>query len=298
MRKTLNFNHLECFFSLAETLSFSKTSQELKIAQPAVSKQIKALEEYYKTQLLLRTKQSVQLTTRGRELYEKLYPLYSEIAFRSEVFLNNKNELKGKLVIGCLGEVGERVFIHPINLFKKKHPKVVIEVRFLTGVQIVEGVKSGDIHLGIISNNIIQENIRSYEVLTEEIMLVTSSKNKVDKIQNLSELSFVKYRENDPLFEFYAQKVFPKSKRSKIDTQFMVNSHKSMIEALKKHDLYAVMPSLSISDELKKGTLVSVGPKVLKASLYMAYLDLDYQDQKSQAFSLFLRDYLKDKYKK
>ena len=51
MRNGLNFNHLECFLSVAKTLNFSASAKELKIAQPAVSKQIKSLEAFFQQQL-------------------------------------------------------------------------------------------------------------------------------------------------------------------------------------------------------------------------------------------------------
>ena len=77
MRNSLNFNHLETFFTLAKSLSFSKASEILKVAQPAISRQIKSLEEHFDKQLFIRTKQTVKLTKTGEELYEQTQPLSS-----------------------------------------------------------------------------------------------------------------------------------------------------------------------------------------------------------------------------
>ena len=56
----------------AQLKSFSKASQQLYISQPAVSRHIKALEEYYKTRLFERKGSSIGLTTAGTILLEKL----------------------------------------------------------------------------------------------------------------------------------------------------------------------------------------------------------------------------------
>lgn len=296
MRNGLNFNHLECFFSLARTLSFSKTSELLTIAQPAVSKQIKSLEEFFGQQLFLRTRQQVQLTGYGKNLFEQLSPLYAEICNRVDTIITEDDSIRGKLVFGCLSEVGERVFVKPLSLFKTEHPGITIEIRFLKGFEIIEGIKAGVIDVGIVSEKLIQENIRCYEVLSEEIILVRGAKGGAEKLEQLSDTSFVSYRENDPLLQYYLQKAFPRTKLSKLNIEFMVNSHKSMVEVLKGHNYCSVLPTLSIGKELENGTLVNVGPKNLKSNLYLLHLDLEFEDPKVKTLSSFLKKYLKSHY--
>ena len=62
----------EVFLEVAQRLSFTKASQALFISQSAVSKQVKALEEHYKTGLFERLGSSVKLTPAGQKLYQKL----------------------------------------------------------------------------------------------------------------------------------------------------------------------------------------------------------------------------------
>ena len=62
----------EVFLEVAQRLSFTKAGQALFISQSAVSKQVKALEEYYKAGLFERLRGSVQLTPAGQKLYQKL----------------------------------------------------------------------------------------------------------------------------------------------------------------------------------------------------------------------------------
>ena len=67
-------NYLETFFSLAKTLSYTQTAKEMNIAQSAISRQIKLLEEALGLQLFVRTTQSVHLSDSGKELLGKLQP--------------------------------------------------------------------------------------------------------------------------------------------------------------------------------------------------------------------------------
>lgn len=61
----MNTIQLECFISVAEHLNFSRASEELKITQPAVSHQIRALEDELGVKLFSRTSKSVTLTEEG-----------------------------------------------------------------------------------------------------------------------------------------------------------------------------------------------------------------------------------------
>ena len=61
----MNTTQLECFISVAEHLNFSRASEELKITQPAVSHQIRTLEEELGVKLFIRTSKSVSLTEEG-----------------------------------------------------------------------------------------------------------------------------------------------------------------------------------------------------------------------------------------
>lgn len=300
MRSKINYNHLECFFLLAKELSFSATAKKLKIAQPAVSKQIKALEETFSTQLFLRNKKQVSLTRAGQDLYDKVQPLYFEIEKRVSDVLERSEELSGTIVFGCLSEVGERVFVEPLNLFSRDNPNVTIEIRFLKGKDIVSGVKSGEIHIGIVAQSIIQENIRSYKVLDEEILLIGKKRAKkpgvVKKLlgRELSEINFVSYREDDPLLDFYIQKAYPRVRRAGISKKFRVNSHRSMVEAVKTQDLYAVLPLHSVQEEIEKGTIEDMGPIRIKSNLYLIHLELDYPEQLTKVLSIHLRKLLKN----
>ncbi len=63
----MNFSQLECFVSLAGTLNFVQTAEQLNLSQPAVSKQLKALEVELNTTLFKRTSRSVVITPAGED---------------------------------------------------------------------------------------------------------------------------------------------------------------------------------------------------------------------------------------
>jgi len=65
-----DFSKIETFLTVVREKSFSKASKKLGVSQPAVTQQIKLLEEYLDTQIVDRKKNGIKLTTAGEELFK------------------------------------------------------------------------------------------------------------------------------------------------------------------------------------------------------------------------------------
>src|SRR6478672_4761940 len=107
------FEGIKIFVRVVESGSFSAVARELGTGQPAISKQVAALEERLGAQLLMRTSRSLSLTEAGRDFYESAVPLISDLeaaesrigsgqASPSGVVLSRKR-LAGRTA-GCLSE--------------------------------------------------------------------------------------------------------------------------------------------------------------------------------------------------
>lgn len=289
MRKPLNFNHLECFLVTARTLSFSKTAELLQIAQPVVSKQIKALEESLGTQLFLRTKKAVHLTSDGQILFEKTAILFEELCLRVEEFTQKSNQIKGVLRFASLLEVGEQIFADTLSKFKEEHPLIEYQILYSNNYEIIEGIKSGTVDVGVISEEIIQENIRCYRIFKEDVILVCGKNHFSDFSDKLTDIPYAVFKENDPLLNFFISQVAPKANRSRIKTPLIVNSHKTIVKMIQTHPIAAVLPYQSVAEDLKQGNVKQLHPKILSSYLYMIQRDMDFPEEKTELLTRFLK---------
>lgn len=66
----MELKQLESFTAVVECESFTRAAEKLFISQPTVSAHVRALEEELHSRLIVRTTKSIQVTPRGRELYE------------------------------------------------------------------------------------------------------------------------------------------------------------------------------------------------------------------------------------
>ena len=268
----MNLNYLECFASLAETLSFTATAKHFSISQPAVSRQIKLLEQQLGTRLFVRDKHKVMLSREGQKLKNQLNPLLTEIHGLLRGLHNEGETLKACLRFASLGEVGQN-FLHKILLdFINLNPQIDLRLTYLSPTEIIEQVKNARVDFGLVNERISLENVKSFELLKERAGLVCGNKNQEDWTDTKS-ASFVCYAEDDQLLSSFLQKHHKKTSPSKIKQRVVVNSHRSMIDALQATNSFAVLPFFSVESALKEKRLKLASDKEIHSSLYLLYLD-------------------------
>jgi len=146
----LNFLQYELFASVARTLNLSKTAQQYHISQPAVSHQLKALEESVGLNLVRRTKRGVVLTDAGRELL----PYVQEI-----LAINNQAENRmqniaagtvGHIRIAALSSASYQVSDCLVSLFAKRSD-IQADITLLEGAELIEALRenSHDFYFGV-----------------------------------------------------------------------------------------------------------------------------------------------------
>lgn len=288
----MNLNFLECFLNLSKTLNFSQTARELRIAQPAVSRQIKNLEEELGATLFVRNRQGVHLTSEGKRLKAEVYPIYSRLVESLSSFQSDAEALKGPITFGCYREVGEKVLMPLISEFKQLYPEIVVRTNFLKANDIMEDLKSGILDFGVIPTAVTSENIRAYEILEEDCVLVTRTSNE-QSISTLKDMPIVAYREADPFMVRFLKKQFPRFQMSHINYFITVNSHKSMVEILLNHDTWAVLPYPSVEKEVKEGLLKVGSETKLVSKLYLTHLENPLMEKRKLLFMKFMREGVK-----
>ena len=127
----MEFRHPRSFVALAEALHFGRAAATLGVSQPALSKQIRELEEEIGTPLFWRTKREVRLTPAGASFLgharEILARLDRSVAEARSV---GRGDL-GSLEIGYLSTLSARLVPEVVRAFRKRHPRVEVKLRLL-----------------------------------------------------------------------------------------------------------------------------------------------------------------------
>ncbi|MEO5998400.1 MAG: LysR family transcriptional regulator [Chitinophagaceae bacterium] len=172
---------LKVFHTVAKRLSFTKAATELFITQPAVTKHIKEVEQYFKVQLFERKGNQIRLTNQGQVMLqytEELFTIYRKMEFVLNSFSNNH---KGSLHLGASTTISQYVIPSALAEFHKKYMDV--EIRLLNGntEQIEHALLNNDIDLGIIEGKSKNKGIKYTRYLKDEIVLVSKINNPLAK---------------------------------------------------------------------------------------------------------------------
>lgn len=124
----MNLTALRAFHAVAVEGGFRRAAQRLKVTQPAVSAQIKALESGYGVELLVRTGRGVVLTELGRELLDGAQRLFALEGDLDQLLRAAETLARGTLRLGCDNPQSAMPLLHR---FIARHPAV--RVRLITG---------------------------------------------------------------------------------------------------------------------------------------------------------------------
>jgi len=124
----INFELYRIFYAVATCGNITKASKKLMISQPAVTKQIKTLENQLGGELFIRTKKGVILTDNGREIFNYVKQAIDCFQNAEMQFSNLKNLEKGTIRIGVSTTLAKLYLIKYLQIFHKEHPNIAIEI--------------------------------------------------------------------------------------------------------------------------------------------------------------------------
>lgn len=169
----MNFKQLESFVHVAELGSFSKAALVLDIAQPALSRQVRALETDLRTTLLLRNGRGVVLTEAGQRLYEHGRNLMQALAQAEADVGGRRDEPLGRITVGLPPSVGRQLTLPLIDSFQRRCPQARLAIVEGLSSHISEWIATGRVDVGLLYNPEAQPALEITPVIEEALCLVS-----------------------------------------------------------------------------------------------------------------------------
>lgn len=282
-----NWNYLETFAVLSENLSFSETAKILNTAQPAISRQIKILEDSLGYPLFIRSRKSVILSKEGQQLKIQLAPLVEEI--KNLLFRQQEvgKQLFGAIRVGSIHEAGQHILMPKIVQFLKLHPDLDIHTTFMSSHQVSDAVLKGTLDFGFVFRLPESKTLRAYILSEDRPVLIQSAKSKL-AFNDRTTLEFVGYREDDNYSKDFIRKRLSKSDQRKVRFRSSANSHAAMVQMVMEEDFLAVIPKKSAEQYLAKNQIKIITEDVQNHPLYLLCHEQILVDKKKKLFKDFL----------
>jgi DNA-binding transcriptional LysR family regulator len=145
----MELRHLRTFLTVAEALSFNKAAEKLRIAQPALSRQVQDLEDEIGVDLLKRSPRGVTLTAEGKLFLEEA----REVLRRADESVKKVQALArgeyGELHIGYAPTPTVEILPPALAAFQKANAGVKVLLHDMSSDEIVDGLRTGGLQLAV-----------------------------------------------------------------------------------------------------------------------------------------------------
>ncbi|MFK8182691.1 MAG: LysR family transcriptional regulator [Phormidesmis sp.] len=191
----MDFRQLQYFVAVAEDLHFGRAANRLQITQPALSKQILALEKTLGVQLLLRTKRTVALTQAGHTFLYQARQLLHQREMAMQLTKRTGTGEIGHLSISFTDTATQTVLPHLLREFLQRYPKVEIELIELTTESQVTALNENTVDLAFLHPPIDQRGLEIYPILEESFVAVLPPEHALTRYDAIPIEAFA----NEPL---------------------------------------------------------------------------------------------------
>lgn len=298
--KNITLQQLEALIALVEERSFSRAAKRMLLTQPALTKNIRNIEDYLGMKIVNRSNAGVSLTPEGKILYDvagRMVKLRKEAGEKIQKLHENAG---GDVYIGASTIPATYILPHAVSAFKKDHADIRILIKTEDSEEVLNMVLDREVEIGCIGKEPLNRKLSVEPVWSDRLILVVPRLHPwVRKSSvNLSELMrepFVlreKGSATRDVFETYL-----KEKKSAGLSQFNICGEFGSSEAIKE----AVMAGLGVSvlsvhavrRELAAKTLfeIPIAASRIERRFYLIYLKQFEFHRHHKTFIHFLKDY-------
>lgn len=171
----MNLSLFKTFVRVVETQNLSRTAEELNISQPAVSKQIQALEEYFGVLLLERSGRRLKTTEAGDTLYISAREVIKVMEKTARVMEDVSDNRRGNLYVGASTVPGQYILPRFLKLFKEEFPNVNVFMEVADTEKIVAKVADRELDLGVVGAWLNNRKIDGYKWAEDKLVLLVPS---------------------------------------------------------------------------------------------------------------------------
>lgn len=189
----MDFDQLETFLAVARDLSFSRAAEKRFRTQPAISSQIRALEEEVGAKLFDRSGGKVALTAAG-----KVFQKYVEESLEARrAIINSLQEMervpRGEIVVGANEATCLHILPEVFAGFKKQYPDVAITIHRAERAKILDLIVDNTVDFGVVSMPVTDSRFTVAPIHRDELVVIAASGHPLARAREVRIAEVVKY---------------------------------------------------------------------------------------------------------
>lgn len=177
----MNLRDLKYIIEVAREKNFAKAAQKVFVSQPAMSMQIKKLEETLGVNIFERDKQNFLITPIGAEIIKKAEIILRETEDMKLIAKNSKDPLAGNIKIGAFPTIASYYLPNFTKNIHKKFPQLKIFLVEEKTDELLEKLLNGDLDLCIFAMPVDNNNLSGEKIFSEKFLLATPKNHPLSK---------------------------------------------------------------------------------------------------------------------
>jgi DNA-binding transcriptional LysR family regulator len=189
----MDFDQLETFLEVARLSSFSRAAEKRFRTQPAISSQIRALEEEVGAKLLDRSGGKVSITASG-----KLFQKYAEETLEGRkgvltAIAETERVPRGEIIVGANEGTCLHILPEVFAEFKKQYPDVAVNIKRSDYAKILESVIDNSVDFGVVSTPVTDPRLTVMLLHRDELIIIAPPQHPLAKMKSAAVADVAKF---------------------------------------------------------------------------------------------------------
>lgn len=198
----MELRHLRYFKAVAEHLNFSRAAEQLRVAQPALSRQIQAVEDELGARLLERNRVSVRLTDAGRTFYGRTCKILAQVDMAVSAVREVAEGTGGELIISNDWHFGGDLIAGTLAEFRTRHPRIEVVLQDRKIPDQVALLRGRRVHLGFVVRDMLgaRTDLETLFIRRSRLLLALPARHRLARRESvrLAELADETWLTLDP----------------------------------------------------------------------------------------------------
>ncbi|SER57808.1 LysR family transcriptional regulator, repressor for citA [Gracilibacillus ureilyticus] len=281
----MDMKWIKTFVVAAKYENFRKSSEELFLSQPAVTKHVKRLEEHLHSDLFDRTGKIVKLTAAGKQFL----PYAKELLAAYEKGITNfeswKQGYSRKLIIAAAPQIASSFLPELLSKFMNIHPDIEVLVNVKSSFEIGEEIYRGDADIGLSRIEPLQNELMMQIIQNEPVILVGPAKRQLTEAEALNNYRLITHNHPE-----YWDTLLIDIKRYFPGLQTMVVNQMEVTKRFIESGLgVSYLPVSIVRNEMEQNKLLEIKSKIITPPISRTYILTKIETSEAKEFISFLR---------
>src|SRR5438552_971087 len=189
----MDFDQLETFIEVARLSSFSRAAEKRFRTKPAISSQIRSMEEEVGATLLDRSGGKVSLTASGKLFLKFAEETLDARKAATVAIAETERVPRGEIVVGANEGTCLHILPEVFAEFKKQHPSVSVSIKRADFSKVLESVIDNSVDFGVVSMPVTDNRLTAVLIHRDELVLIAPPKHPMAKLKSASITDIAQY---------------------------------------------------------------------------------------------------------